>query len=239
MSEIENIKEYVKPRSGLLIILITFIILIFLLLVFTNRRSQVSQTKNEQVTIQVEDSEVTFYKGGLVEIKTRDGLFQKVWGEEKIRSIFQYAKAKVDAAKNVNQGYLLIVTIDGNSTSVVVNQDDAVINSIINELNGGSGGGSGGSGGSGNGNNYFQPTPTSSTSISTPTPTQGGGGPGGCQFWKLSWCIFFPSPTPTPVTVNPTPTVYLQTVPDCDLYNQVVTNRTIISNTLCIINQNP
>lgn len=82
-----------------------------------------------------------------------------------------------------------------------------------------------------------------------------GGDPGSviddCPFWRLNYCVYPPAPPPIPSSPTPTPSPgpsptpgsspqptpdfgVVQDEPDCSLWDEWVTTRAIISNTLCI-----
>ena len=111
-----------------------------------------------------------------------------------------------------------------------------VFASSLPQASSGTPGGGGGSTGGGTGGG--------STGGSSPRP---GGGPADCPYWVLSWCFYPASPFPTYRPASPLPTILPSAlaspfikptpkvlIPDCNLWNQMISGKAVISQTVCV-----
>lgn len=242
-----TINDFLKQRSALFVAIGTILMVVFFTLIVINRQKINRQNSDDKIKISTLDKEVTLNRNGLVEFTSDEGSYQNLFDSSEIDSLFSYV-SKLDQNSQFQDGYQLIIITGDKTKNISVPNNDPVIGQIINQVTGSSP--------NSPTTNYFQPSPTSFSSGSTGGGGSGGSGGGGgssggsggsggggsedCLFWTLSWCFVFPSPTPTGTqNLNPTPTGFIQQAADCDLYSQQVTKRTIISNTLCIIDITP
>lgn len=230
-----NNKTYNKSIIYLFLFIIIIVGLVFFVISLSNRGSNKNIDSIEKIQLDLDNTKVIFNNNGLVEIETEEGNYSLTLDNEKVKNIFTSLNNS-NKQQSIEDGVSVTIIGENSTESFSLSKDDPAINNIINQVNesGDTGGGNGGDGGNG----QLFPTPTTSlifppgtylTRTPTPTPQSGSG----CQFWKISWCVFFPSPTPTPL-ITPTPTGTLQAPANCDLYGSQVTGRTVISNTLCI-----
>lgn len=239
--------DFLKHRSSLFIVIGIILILVFFIVFVLNNQKSKNTVLEDQIKVNTTDGEITLNKNGLVEINKGNRSLQRLFDNAKTDELFNYLyKTK---SNNNQESYKILLITNGETKTISVPSDNLLINELIDSAGGSSvnptvtvinyfqptptsAGGSGGGGGGGAGGGSGGGGGTGGGS--------GGSGPGGdCLFWTLSWCFIFPSPTPTSTQVFPTPTGFIQKPADCDLYNQLVTKRTIISNTLCITDITP
>lgn len=180
-----------------------------------------------QIQIKRGDKVVTVNENGLVEYKSDKGVFYETWTPSRTDAFFATMRAK--ARKYLANppdvippnAYEVTLWIDGEIVVIYISGDDEDLSEVLEEIFEefeDSGDGDLGDffdeeeedGGITPTLTVFSPTPTLPPGVTaTPTPIGGSGGGGGT----------------------------VQSVPDCDLYGSLVTQRTIISNTNCQIDQ--
>lgn len=213
------IKPYLKPVN----IAITFVVIsvvIILVLVFAQRFDSKTPGKitESQIMIQRGGKVVIIDESGLIEYRTKDGVFYETWDSLRIQSFFDNMRAKAreylsaPTPELCNDGYTVTLYLDGNEVTICVAADDEDLNEIFEEFPDEEDGSLDDIFddffGDDNGDSGVSPTLTS-TPTPTPTSTEGDGG-----HEEIESGLF-----------------------DCTLYEQQVTGRTIISNTLCILEE--
>ena len=190
----------------------------------------------EKILVKRDDGELSVYRNGLVEYKTKEGIFIDNWSIEKTNAFFSYYE----------ENYVGGELAGGTGETVYLNgvgyksTGDELAEVVIGDLTD-DGGGDGDDGGGGDDiSDYFgTPTPTpvgtggGGYPTPTPTPTPAGGIPSDCLFWRLSYCVKYkPTPTsmPTPVSGDQ----YVIEAADCTEWNETQTTTTVINNTVCV-----
>ncbi len=179
--------------------------------------------KQDQILIQKGDQTVLINENGLIEYRSDKGVFYETWSSDKTSAFFATMRAKAKAylanpPSNIPEGaYKVYIYIDGELVEIYIDPDDEDLEEIFEEFDDSDDGEDLG--------DFFvdddgsmgvptaTPAPTTTTTVSlgpsTPTPTSGAGSGGGT----------------------------VQIPPDCDLYSELVTGRTVISNSICDVQQ--
>lgn len=225
-----------KPLAAVGII-VAILLLLVGVVVLTRGGGVAGTEDTADITIRKDGKTLLIDDSGRVVLKKDGQEYVDYWNQEKLEIFKLYLSENASEQGLTFTGYSIV--IDGVSYSLP--GDDELIETIIEETESGGGGGGddegsgGGDGGDGGGlDDYF----TSPTPVPSSGSGGGGGGPSWCKLWRLSYCAD-PLPTRTP-TPTPTPTEYV--VPyvfDCGLGEDLVTDRTVISNTLCLKSPTP
>lgn len=226
-----NLTKFVKrlsknPLNIFLLILVATLLLISAVFVI-QRASQKSTPpiREDQIQIKKGDKVVIINESGLIEYRTSSGIFYDNWDSVRVKDFFESIREKarnyLKNTPNKKGSIEITLYVDGKLVTFYVDEGDEEVNDILNSFPDGS-----------NLDDFFSfsnfgqtPTPagtgTSGTGIATATPGQptgaptqspgGGGGQGGGSGQ--------------------------QTKLDCTLYETLVTGRTVISNTLCRVEQ--
>lgn len=256
----KSLKNYFKPAAKSPVLFVIFFIMAFILimiLVFSQKRIQekpepVNQLDQSQIQIQDKDRIIIIDKDGTVRFKSPTADFQQKWDQAKLESLLKNLKLELESLDNLQidstyqDNYSLTVISDQETQSFNIGKNNQEINSIFDNFDT--------LGGGGGGNNWFDnffnppgsnapPPPGSSPSPSGSQAEQ----PSDCPLWLLSMCVYPPSwyasPSPSalvkispqPSTSSPTPKgITIPIVPDCSLWNQLITGKTVVSNTLCV-----
>ncbi|GEM_PF-3807320 len=242
--------------SYFLIIFLGLSLVIFLWFIFSQvNKKTIKDFENSQVKIQDKDKTLLVNKDGSIIFKNPTTSVQQTWDEEKIRILLSTLKDEAENIDEAEQAALAFkenyqVTLSderGFNFSFKIGKDNQIINNLFNFFNNSSDGESIDS-------NWFDRVfPSGNTSSggtgggSSGGTSSGGGRPSDCPLWILSMCIYprhwsF-SPAPSASSPSLSPSVFLPkptkspAVPDCSLWEQLVTGRTVISNTLCVKEQ--
>lgn len=206
----------IRVFIGFLVFSVIFALGIF----FVGRSNENDLISEGQIRIEKGGKIVTVNENGLVEYKSEKGIFYETWDNTKTLNFFDNMRARARAylkkpTGSKAGGYKVTLYLDGEIVIIYLDDDD--IDEIFDGFDDGGGGGDDigdyfddDGGGGGDGGLIPTPTPSAEGGGLTPTPTlSAGGGGGGGQ----------------------------QTPPDCDLYGSSVSERTVISNTICDIDE--
>src|SRR3989344_2908304 len=225
-------KNYIVVIAGLGVLL--------LLVLFLSKGSIFKSGADDPVdNIKIEQGSdsATVYSSGKVFLRSKTLSGEDFWDTAKTKSFFEIINDKFESGEFIEG----TETLEDGSFLVIYNKDEEQVLTYFGDQSasptpgatqwsggGSSGGSSGGSGGS-------DGWGSSGGGSSTPAPA---GPDPDCPFWRLSYCVYPRTPTPvqTPSgTTNPFPNL----VYDCDLGDSTVTQRTVISNTLCVKEPTP
>jgi hypothetical protein len=176
-----------------------------------------------QIQILQGDNKITVNRSGLVEYSTPEGVFYEVWDSEKVDQFFSSMREKANAASPVQEcgdGYWLTLYIDGKETTVCIVGGDEELDSLFEEF---SGEGSG---------------EDSLSELFDDSFFGGDEDEEGSQDEDLFGGLASPSPTPSEISAEEgadVPPGGGAAVPDCTLWGQQITGRTVISNTICLV----
>lgn len=212
-----------KKFLSIFLAVATFLVL-GIVLVQSVFRKEVSTISPNQIKIQKGEKVVIVNDNGLIEYRTPDRVFYETWDSQKVSDFFNLMEQKAreylaNPQPAEGDGYYLTLYLDGKEVTVFIVEDqilDKVFEKFIPPKPGGFI------------SEFFddflteEKITTGGSGGITPTPT---------------------GPTPTPLIVSaqegtPAPgsgTGGPQPVVECGLFQENVTNRTIISNTLCIV----
>jgi len=200
--------------------------------VFLLRGGELGLVDKDKIMIKNEKGELSVYRNGLVEYKTREGTLIDNWSMEKTNAFFSYYEENYVGGE-LAAGTGETVYIDGVGYQ---GKEDELTDVVIGDITGGEDDGD--EDGGGDISDYFgTPTPTPVATggggYQTPTPTPASGIPNDCLFWRLSYCVKYrPTPTPTPTPVSGD--VYVIEAADCEEWNETQTSTTVINNTVCV-----
>lgn len=223
--DFETIRKYIKPyltpvNIGVFALLLLGIILL-VLVVFTRSNTDALIAEN-QIQIKRGEKIITINENGLVEYKSDAGTFYETWDSQKTNSFFSNMRARAreyleNPTGPIEGGYEVTLWIDGELVTFYISGDDEELGEVFEEFGDEEGVDLSG---------YFEEDEDEDEDgqiFSSPTPT----------------LLFGISPTLTP-TITPGSngdSGTEQLPPDCDLYGEYVTGRTVITNTLCQIEQ--
>lgn len=211
-------------------ILIGAVIFVFLLgalsVWYASFQKQVAQqsapiTQN-QILIQRGKDTVIINDNGVVEYRLESGTYFDTWDLDRVNTFFTSLQDKARKLKNQTPPpvgtnyYTVTLYVDGQLVTIYVDEGDEVVDQVFT---GGPGGGTGGfnfdlgSGSSSGGSS--SPTPTPTPLPTNPGTVSAGGGSSGSGGGGST----------------------TQDVFNCNLNSQTVANKTIISNTLCQVEQ--
>ena len=168
------------------------------------------EKKREKISIQKADTKLTVRADGRVAIEKGGKTSYEQWEDGKVTAFFSYFDEKYWGVGQKAEGEDSAVIFDGGN-SLKLSDDDELVDELLGD------GGSGGSGGSGG--------------------EEGGNGEDGeeeCLYWRLSYCVNYPSPTPSPTPTPPGLGESVDLPPTCTDLNNQTTGRTTISNELCV-----
>ena len=203
-------------------------LIVFGIILISKKPITTSEITKDQVLMEKDGQIVIVNKNGLVEYRSKDGIFFETWDSFRIDSFFtsitQKAKKYLETQKssaNCGSKYKVFLYIDGELVSVCVDEDDKEIQEIFSAIDAGASGGNnisdlfddligdGEGGGSIDGGSTSTPIPTTSQSGFTPTPTPYNSG-GSTNYPPVS--------------------------ADCEGWSKdIVKGRAIISNTYCVV----
>jgi hypothetical protein len=214
-------KKLSQPPYSIGAFIAVALVIVLGIIIFQSLNPQKESTITEdQIRIQKGDRIVIVDRNGLVEYRTEKGVFYEVWDSSQIASFFASIEEKARKyLENPNpeictSGYTVTLFLDGEEVDVCL-EDDEELDEIFEEFTDGEG--------EEDLSEIFDGLLESPGPSSTPTPT----------------------PIPTTLIVsgeegeegNGVPSAFQ--VLACDLYQQLVTTRTIISNTLCVAAPSP
>jgi len=220
-----------KAKDNWPLFTILLLLVIALLAVFFLRRGNldISDTdKRESVTVMQNGEQITVFRSGRVVRKAADGTeTEEFWSSQKTAAFFDYYW------EIYGQGEDVVSISVGGEGGFPINAEDELSDVILDDDSG--------DGGGGGLDDYFStPSPTNpgGGGASPTTPPGGGGGGGGstepeCLFWRLSYCVTFPTPTPAVPTPTPVDTTFFE--PTCEDVGNQQTGKTVIGDELCII----
>jgi hypothetical protein len=218
----EIVKKLSKPQNAIILFIVLGLVVVFVILIVQRLRPQDSGLVTEdQIRIQKGDKIIFVDKNGLVEYRSSQGVYYEVWDADRILNFFASMEAKAkEYLANPNPdacitGYTVTLYIDGKEQTVCIAQDEE-LDQVFQELEEGS-----------------------DISLSDlfddifEDDEENGG-----EIW--------PTLTPTPLIVSAGEGdeppgggggsgTQIQEILDCSLYEEEVTNRTVISNTLCVV----
>lgn len=180
----------------------------------------------DQIQLKKGNQIVIVNRNGLVEYRSEDGVFYENWDGDRVSSFFSSMEARAreylnDPPANPPAGaYEVTLYIDGELVVIYIDLGDEEIDEIFEEFD------NQGSGGDGDLSEYFSDEEgsgeeTDSQSGTNPTPTS----------------FFAPTSTPTPTPFYVGGGSGEQAPPDCDLFGSQVNQRTVISNTICNLDE--
>lgn len=217
---IKAIKPYLKPFN-LIIFFIVFCLLVILAVVVVQNLTQkkVATITPDQIKIEKGEKVVLVDANGLVEYRTSTGVFYETWDSSQIDNFFNSMRQKArDYLANpqpdlCENGYKVTLYLDGKEITVCVSEDDEELNEVFDEFPGD---------GDDSLSDYFD-------------DFFGDDDADGSEEDEGFEAGLTPAPTPTPGGESGGPSDEELGLYDCSLYEQQVTGRTIISNTLCIL----
>lgn len=176
----------------------------------------------DQIKIQKGEKIVIVNESGLIEYRTQSGVFYDVWDASRVYNFFESMRAKARVylanppppAEQSESGYWVTLYLDGKEVTFWVSGDDEELNEVYDEFPDEDEDEEGSL--SDAFDDFFDDQSTDETQSPTPTPT----------------------PTPLIVSAEEGGDDDSggggQEVVECGLYGQNVTDRTVISNALCI-----
>ncbi len=179
----------------------------------------------DQIKIEKGDKTVVVNENGVVEYRSKSGVYFDYWDSERTRSFFEFVRQKAreylssPPAEENSDGYYITLYLDGNEVKIWVSGDEEIITQVFdadpNDFVGND------SSLDEYFDDYFNPSPTSGV-VSLLTPTQTPSGPG----------VVSANDGQSPGSSGGTSGI--QPPNDCSLFTSQVSGRTIISNTLCV-----
>lgn len=217
-------KSFLRQLTPPKIFISLFIVaaLVILAIVLPGRFKKEAPISEGQIQIKKGDRIVTVNENGLIEYRTDERVYYETWDSSKISSFFQSMENKARAylgnpAGPIEGGYEVTLYLDGKIVTIYLSGDDEELNEVFDGFSDGPADGDLSSyfdGGTENdsSNSSGNSTSSSESGLLTPTPTGApSSGSGGT----------------------------VQTVPDCTLYGQLITGKTVISNTICVGTSQP
>ncbi len=216
------VKKLSKPQNAIILFVVLGLAVVFVILIVQRLRPQGSGLVTEdQIRIQKGDKVIFVDKNGLVEYRSSQGVYYEVWDADRIQNFFASMEAKArEYLANPNPGacsagYTVTLYVDGREQTVCFEEDE-VLDQVFEELEEGSDISlsdlfddifEDGEGEEEGTGPTLTPTPLIVSAGEGDEPPGGGGGSG----------------------------TQIQEILDCSLYEEEVTNRTVISNTLCVV----
>lgn len=245
-------KKLLQNKVLIIVFILVLVGLVLALLVRLGTNTQL-EPQGDKITVSQNGVEVTVYENGAVIRRNSDGTeTREIWSLEKTAAFFKYYQ-ETYTGTGISDS---IATSSRSETGDFVEigadkypiADDDELSDIITDPNGdGSTGGSGDvdPGGGDDLGDFFDDGGDSDDGASDGGSTGGGEGedqPEGeeeCLFWRLSYCVIFPTPTPAP-SPTPTPSPDFEALPPtCEEILNQETGRTVISNELCVTEPTP
>lgn len=221
MDKMKRLEKLYKENPNAVILVSVFGFMIFVIAIFLIRSLFAPQDEisEDQIQIRKGNQVVTVNENGLVEYRTDDGVFYETWDPSRTSAFFTSIREEArkylanPPKEKPPNAYEVKLWIDGELVTIYLDEDTEVLNEVFEEFDDDSG--------DGDLSEYFTTDPST-----TPTPT------------PKNFLTSTPTPTlPPGVTATPTPISVGgsggQSPADCDLYNSQVTQRTVISNTIC------
>ncbi len=220
--------EKIKVNWPLFAILFVSVAVLVGVFLFRGDESNVTEIdKRESVTVAMGGEKITVFRSGRVVRTLADGTeVEEFWSSEKTAAFFAYyyeTYGQSMEVPNITVGEGGLPVDDRDELSEVIFDDSP---------------GSGGGGGTGGLDDYFN-TPSPTTPGSGGSGGSGGDGSGGgsagepeCLFWRLSYCVTFPTPTPAVPTPMPEDVVFFE--PTCEDIRNRETGKTVIGDELCV-----
>lgn len=214
---IDILKKFKNPQNLIILFIgIGFLLVLGIILYRFLSPEKVSTISENQMKIQKGEKIVIVDKNGLVEYRTSEGVFYEVWDSTRISDFFALMEARArEYLENPNEaackaGYSVTLYVDGEEV-VVCFEEDPLLNEIYQEFGGGQEDDSI--------SDIFDDLFADESGQATP-------GPGTA------------TPTPTPLIVSaeegtPGGSGGSQPIYTCELNEEDVTSRTVISNILC------
>lgn len=216
------VKKLSKPQNAIILFIVLGLAVVFVILIVQRLSLQgPGLVTEDQIRIQKGDKIVFVDKNGLVEYRTSQGVYYEVWDADRIQNFFSFMEAKAkEYLANPNPGacsvgYTVTLYVDGREQTVCFEEDE-VLDQVFEELEEGSDISLSDlfddifENGEENGEEAgptLTPTPLIVSAGEGDEPSGDGGGSG----------------------------TQIQDILDCSLYEEEVTNRTVISNTLCVV----
>jgi hypothetical protein len=225
MSKSSQINEFLKNptnKVGIILFIILFFLLGFLFIRNALKKPQQASITEGQIMLQRGEDVIIVNKNGLIEYRSKSGVFYETWDTSRISSFFSLMEEKAKEKKKGDCKYKATMYIKGKLTEFCIDSSDADMKETFQEYDDVVGGGSI--------SDYF------------PLSDDSEEGPGDLEDVK-----YFPTNTPAP-TIFPTPTPggsggqtnYPPVEAGCDIWSSmIVKNRAIISNTYCTVQPTP
>lgn len=215
----KRLEPLLKPYN-IIIFVIAIVLFIVGIIVLIQRSSsgEVGTISPNQIKIQKGEKIILIDSNGLIEYRTPDGVFYETWNSDQIQIFFDLMREKAkhyleNPVEPSESGYYVTLYIDGKEVTVFI-PDDELLDELFEEFEEGGGDDTdlddfvddffNGDDGGNGGETGTTVTPTFTP---TPTPIQTGGG----DIDEHEYGLY-----------------------NCTLYEQDVTGRTVISNTLCV-----
>jgi len=219
------IEKYLTPINSIIFFLGLAILVVLGVLGIQRftKKTPTSITEN-QIMIRKGEKVVIVDQSGLVEYRTPDGVFYETWDSIRISDFFDYMRTKAreylanPPPASGKDGYYVTLYIDGEEVTIFIEEGDEVLDEIYEEFDQGSEGDLG---------DYFDDFFDDGDGGGEDGQGEDDGDGGGEDSL---------TPTPTPIYVGGyEEDDYELGLYDCTLFEAQVTGRTVISNTLCII----
>ena len=221
-SQSDKFFENPTNKIGVVLLVVLFIIFGFFLMKDSFKKKVPPPITEGQIKLQRGDDIIIVNKNGLVEYRSKDGVFYETWDSSRISSFFSVMETKAKQKKVGDCKYKATMYIDYKLVEFCIDSSDSDMQEVYDEYDQAVGDGSISDlftdddqeepGNEDLGNIEYFPTPTI-RSIVFPTPTPGAGG---------------------------NQTNYPPVKADCDTWSSlIVRNRAIISNTYCTVQPTP
>ncbi|MCH7640651.1 hypothetical protein IID22_00410 [Patescibacteria group bacterium] len=216
----KTFKDYLKsPQAVVLLIILGVLLLVAVVYLLRSSAPESGTINPDQIRIQKGDKIVFINRNGLIEYRTADGVFYQTWDSSQVASFFALMEAlALEYLANpnpsvCNTGYTVTLYVDGKEVTVCFAEDDEVLGEVFQEF---SDEGNDGDlsdvfddyfddGNGGTGTPTPSPTPAEVAASEGEDVPPGGNGGGGGSLPVVS----------------------------CELNEEDVTSRTVISNILC------
>lgn len=215
-------RSHLKPFNLVILFVILAVFMVgAVLLIQGLGRKPVGSIAPGQIRIQKGEKVVIVNDDGFIEYKSPSGTFYETWDSAKVQQFFEFMRAKAreyldNPPPEGVEGYYMTLYLDGEEVTVFIPEGDEELDEVFENFPD--------EGGEKSLSEYFETVFTEEEESS-----EVGGSP---------------TPTPTPVIVSALEGETVSggggdgagQVPfDCALYEQSVTQRTVISNTLCVV----
>jgi hypothetical protein len=209
-------------RIGGALLVILFLLLGFFLIRNASKKPQQAPISKDQIMLQRGEDVIIVNKNGLIEYRSKSGVFYETWDSSRISSFFSLMEAKAKEKKRGDCKYKATMYIKGKLTEFCIDSSDADMKETFAQYDDVVGGGSV--------SDFFPPGDGSEE-----------------EDGELGNIEYFPTNTPAP-TLFPTPTPggdggqtnYPPVKAGCEIWSSmIVKNRAIISNTYCTVLPTP